>query len=147
MPEYAFLMSENTADLQHPNPLGDNLQTPCSSTSQATPSTLSASTIEKTPTKVSVSIIENPLPGPSCQNDEPQDCTPLNDDITPGKILAKIISFPIAKVHEVRKRSRQVAAVMTSPEFLTEKRSKLQKKNYKKPKKQNKEKSNKGLPK
>lgn len=151
VPEYAFLMPENATDFTNPNAFDHNPQTPCPSTHQAKSSKASTLTIEKTPTKVPVSTIENPLPGPSCQNDEPQeefpDYTTPDDDITPGKILEKINPVPLVKVDEVRKRSRQVAAVMTSPEFLTEKKSKLKNKTERTQKKQIKVKSQKNLPK
>lgn len=122
VPDYAFLMPDENENILNANAINDN-------------NLLTSPLVHRNTTTIAVSTLENPLPGPSSQTNIPhENQIALDDTLTPSKMLEKISPAPsvvTTKLQEVRKRSRQVAAVMTSPEFLNEKKSKL-KKNEKK---------------
>ncbi|KAK4883369.1 hypothetical protein RN001_006688 [Aquatica leii] len=72
-------------------------------------------------------VVSNPIPSTSrdpCGLSE--DVSKGEEEITPGKVLEKINPVPqVKEVENVRKRARNVATILTSPENLVIKKQKL----------------------
>lgn len=74
--------------------------------------------------------VRNLSPVPGCSKDP--DVTPPTPEITPGKLLDTISPIPVTPaVSAVRKRTRQVATVLTSMENISKQREKEEKKKSK----------------
>lgn len=135
IPDYAYLTDNTQEPAQNEYDIDNQSGTDASDEDEdnlATPRSIESSRIN----------VENlvSLPSTSAGIQSPQ--TPQND--TPGKLLDQINPVPVTEaVTSARKRSRQLASVLTSEDNIQLKKKKLEEKSHSEAKKKEKRESNK----